>query len=72
MQVQRQYALKQIFMKTEFENSIRRLSILCRLTDIGKLWNYEIFVFILRNNLRIFLFNKKVMFFSSDIQFLKF
>ena len=38
MQVQRQYALKQIFMKIEFENSIRRLSILCRLPDIKIAW----------------------------------
>ena len=38
MQVQRQYALKQIFMKIEFENSIRRLSILCRLPDIRIAW----------------------------------
>ena len=38
MQVQHQYALKQIFMKIEFENSIRRLSILCRLPDIKITW----------------------------------
>ena len=38
MQVQRQYALKQIFMKIEFENSIRRLSILFRITDIKITW----------------------------------
>ena len=33
MQVKCQYALKQNFMKTEFENSIRRLRFLCRLPD---------------------------------------
>ena len=38
MHVQRQYALKQIFMKIEFENSVRRLSILCRITDIKISW----------------------------------
>ena len=38
MQVQRQHALKQIFMKSEFENSIRRLSILCRIPDIRIAW----------------------------------
>ena len=38
MQVQRQYALKQIFMKIKFENSIRRLSILYPLPDIKIAW----------------------------------
>ena len=34
MHVQPQCALKQFFMKIEFENSIRKLSIMCRLPDI--------------------------------------
>ena len=38
MQVQRQYALKQNFLKIEFENSIRRLSFLCRLAGIKIAW----------------------------------
>ena len=38
MQVPHQYALKQIFMKIEFENSIKRLSILCCLRDIKIAW----------------------------------
>ena len=38
MQVQRLCALKQIFMKIEFENSIRRLSILCPLPEIKIAW----------------------------------
>ena len=38
MQVQRQYALKRIFVKIEFENSMRRFSILCRLPDIKMAW----------------------------------
>ena len=38
MQVQRQYALKQIFMKIEFEKSIIRLSILCRIPGIKIAW----------------------------------
>ena len=32
------HALKQNFMKIEFENSIRRLSFLCRLPDIKIAW----------------------------------
>ena len=32
------YALKQNFMKIEFENSIRRLSFLCRLPYIKIAW----------------------------------
>ena len=32
------YALKQDFMKIEFENSVRRLSFLCRLPDIKIAW----------------------------------
>ena len=38
MQIQRQYALKQCFLKIEFENSIRRLSFLCCLPDIKIAW----------------------------------
>ena len=38
MQVQCQYALKYNFMKIQFENSIRRLSFLCRLRDIKIAW----------------------------------
>ena len=38
MQVKRQYALKQIFMRIEFENSIRRLSILSLVPDIKIAW----------------------------------
>ena len=38
MQVQHQYALKQNFMKIEFENSIRRLSFLCHLPDLKIAW----------------------------------
>ena len=34
MQVQRKYALELNFMKIEFENSIWRLSFLCRIADI--------------------------------------
>ena len=38
MQVQRQYALKQNFMKIEVQKSIRRLSFLCCLPDIKIAW----------------------------------
>ena len=38
MQVQCHSALKQILMKIEFENSIRRLSILCHIPDIKSAW----------------------------------
>ena len=38
MHVQCQYALKQSFLKIEFENSIRRLSFLCCLPDIKIAW----------------------------------
>ena len=38
MQFQRQDALKQNFTKIEFENSITRLSFLCRLPDIKITW----------------------------------
>ena len=38
MRVQYQYALKQHFMKIQFENLIRRLSFSCRLPDIKIAW----------------------------------
>ena len=38
MQVQHQFALKENFMKIEFENVITRLSFLCRLPDIKIAW----------------------------------
>ena len=36
--VQQQYALKENFVKIEFEKSFKRLSILCRLLDIKIAW----------------------------------
>ena len=38
MQVEYLDALKYNFTKSEFENSIRRVSFLCRLTDIKIAW----------------------------------